>query len=1220
MVASSGGDKLLRNLRSDVVFRRWMLRNLDLDGLDAHELHAVWKGFVDAVAWLAERAGTTLADELEVAPGARARASQLGARARDLASGDPRAAMRLLLAARADDPFDRDLKALMQAAVRDAPRTPAPGPAAGSGAAEAAGPPPAAPPAECLAWAEERYGAGDVDAAIEALIAVAGDAADAGEHGVAGQAHADLAVIAWELGDAGAARTAAGAALAHDPRSVAALEILARAAAATGDRLREAHWLGRATEADPDDPALWRELAGARASVARWAGADEAYAAAAALEPLPVEHVEQRDRVLRALTPDPVGDGAGLWPPGRVLVCVDLFHPSVGGTERLAEHVGTSLQELGWEVAVACRAHPDRVPGPRLGMDVHEIHRRPREELRRIVARGRFAAVLALGDPYAWPVPATLRLPASGPRTVVVPCMNAENTRALRRDPDRLREWRELLGRASVVVQSSEAGFDAHLLADLGVPGAYVPNAVERVRPEGSLRTLLGLDPGRPTILCVSNLYPSKNQAGLLEALAERPGTWQLVLVGHPAPDFPEEAERVERLVAADPRVRLVRGLPPELVAAALAGGRPLRPAVAERRHAARDPRGDEPRGPVDRHPALRRRPRLGRRPRARPRRPRGRHRPPPCRPRRARAPRRRGPGALGGVLHARHRGPPLRRAAARRRGARAAAGARGRGRRHRRGPRRLLRRLPPRHRDRPDRLRPMTPTPTAAPSAFETWREQVPDEVAFWESWARTRGREWPEDFLRRFDPKAPIDGRLGEVLAALGQDRVRLLDVGAGPVTVLGKTVPGKVVEITAVDPLADAYAGLLERAGPRAARPDVRLRRRAPGRALRRRRRSTSPTPATPSTTPTTRSRGRRDARGGATGRARRPGPRVRRGRQRVLRRAAPVELRRLGRGRVRHLEPGGARGRHGAPARDRPRRDPPRGRLARGGPHRLPASAGMDAAAIARHADVPRRFDRHLVELLVEETPDPSPADSYRLSLVHELAGEGVLVTAYAPEDVEEALALAAGRAAHVGLLAGTDGLERRLDLRADPFSAYAVRPELDRMPLCAAAEPDALSGWLMRAAWLEATLAGPAPAPQPVRGRRGVARLDDLREAPELLDAWARAFTDADDVTLVVVLPADDPRDVGDLERLVAFAGLDAPERRTSWPSWATPSRTWSEPTAGCPPGPTRIRAVCRRSACSPIPSSCATACSCRRSPASRASAWRRCAGAGTAPG
>jgi glycosyltransferase involved in cell wall biosynthesis len=204
-------------------------------------------------------------------------------------------------------------------------------------------------------------------------------------------------------------------------------------------------------------------------------------------------------------------------------------------------------------------------------MDVHEIHRRPREELRRIVARGRFDAVLALGDPYAWPVPATLRLPASGPRTVVVPCMNAENTRALRRDPDRLREWRELLGRASVVVQSSEAGFDAHLLADLGVPGAYVPNAVERVRPEGSLRTLLGLDPGRPTILCVSNLYPSKNQAGLLEALAERPGTWQLVLVGHPAPDFPEEAERVERLVAADPRVRLVRGLPPELVAAALA-------------------------------------------------------------------------------------------------------------------------------------------------------------------------------------------------------------------------------------------------------------------------------------------------------------------------------------------------------------------------------------------------------------------------------------------------------------------------------------------------------------------------------------------------------------------------------------------------------------------------------------------------------------------------
>jgi len=148
--------------------------------------------------------------------------------------------------------------------------------------------------------------------------------------------------------------------------------------------------------------------------------------------------------------------------------------------------------------------------------------------------------------------------------------MNAENTFTVRQDPERMREWRELLERADVVAHSSFAGFDARLLFDLGVSGAYVPNAIEEVAPQGSVRALLGLDPDRPVLLTVSNLYPYKNHAALLEHLADRPGDWQLVIVGHPAPDFPQEAARVERLAAADPRVRLVLGLPPELVAAGL--------------------------------------------------------------------------------------------------------------------------------------------------------------------------------------------------------------------------------------------------------------------------------------------------------------------------------------------------------------------------------------------------------------------------------------------------------------------------------------------------------------------------------------------------------------------------------------------------------------------------------------------------------------------------
>ena len=558
MAAASGGDKLLGNLRADVVFRRWMLRTLDLSAMDPAELRGVWKSFIDSVAFLAERAGSSLAAELEVAEEDRAEARDHAARARGAAPGELQAAVRALLAARACDPFDSKLKRDMRSLLARHEAEPA-----------AVLPAAAGTPAERLAWAEERYAEGGVDAAIEALISVADDAVGMGEPDVAGQAHADLAVIAFELGDARSARRAAQAALRHAPDCVAALEILGRSAAAGHDRIRAAYWLGRAAAADPSDPTLWRAVGAARFDLARWSSATEAYETAAAIEPLPVEDAERLGRALASCSPAPA-PGAPREGAGRVLICVDLFHPSVGGTERLAEGVGTALQGLGWEVEVACRADVARTARRRNGMAVHEIRRKPREELRKVVARGRFDAVLAIGDPFAWPVTAALHLPKPGPRTVVVPCMNAENTHTLRQHAHLMREWRELLERADTVVQSSFAGFDARLLADLGMAGEYVPNAIEEVQPAGSLHTLLGLDPDRPTLLCVSNLYPYKNHAGLLELLGDRPGDWQLVIAGHPAPDFPEEAVRVERLAAADPRVRLVRGLPPELVAAGL--------------------------------------------------------------------------------------------------------------------------------------------------------------------------------------------------------------------------------------------------------------------------------------------------------------------------------------------------------------------------------------------------------------------------------------------------------------------------------------------------------------------------------------------------------------------------------------------------------------------------------------------------------------------------
>lgn len=53
-------------------------------------------------------------------------------------------------------------------------------------------------------------------------------------------------------------------------------------------------------------------------------------------------------------------------------------------------------------------------------------------------------------------------------------------------------------------------------------------------------------------------------------------------------------------------------------------------------------------------------------------------------------------------------------------------------------------------------------------------------------------------------------------ERLDRLSQPSISILDVGAGPLTPLGKVYPGKDLKTTPIDPLADHYDHLLERLG--------------------------------------------------------------------------------------------------------------------------------------------------------------------------------------------------------------------------------------------------------------------------------------------------------------------------------------------------------------------------------------------------------------------
>jgi SAM-dependent methyltransferase len=90
---------------------------------------------------------------------------------------------------------------------------------------------------------------------------------------------------------------------------------------------------------------------------------------------------------------------------------------------------------------------------------------------------------------------------------------------------------------------------------------------------------------------------------------------------------------------------------------------------------------------------------------------------------------------------------------------------------------------------------------------------------------WMETRGADWPEDFRQRFDPEAELQPEIRELVHVPSDGVVRILDVGSGPVTWIGKRWPPHRVELTAIDALADEWQRLLETHGMLAPVPAIR-----------------------------------------------------------------------------------------------------------------------------------------------------------------------------------------------------------------------------------------------------------------------------------------------------------------------------------------------------------------------------------------------------------
>ncbi|MGH2809028.1 MAG: hypothetical protein ACRDKT_17325 [Actinomycetota bacterium] len=95
-------------------------------------------------------------------------------------------------------------------------------------------------------------------------------------------------------------------------------------------------------------------------------------------------------------------------------------------------------------------------------------------------------------------------------------------------------------------------------------------------------------------------------------------------------------------------------------------------------------------------------------------------------------------------------------------------------------------------------------------------WARRRATEVAFWKRWVQTRGDRWESDWIDRLRPDSELQPPIADLVSRVPSSEVSILDVGAGPLTILGKCHPTKRLSITAIDPLAAEYDRILSDAG--------------------------------------------------------------------------------------------------------------------------------------------------------------------------------------------------------------------------------------------------------------------------------------------------------------------------------------------------------------------------------------------------------------------
>jgi len=91
--------------------------------------------------------------------------------------------------------------------------------------------------------------------------------------------------------------------------------------------------------------------------------------------------------------------------------------------------------------------------------------------------------------------------------------------------------------------------------------------------------------------------------------------------------------------------------------------------------------------------------------------------------------------------------------------------------------------------------------------------------ELSYWKKALLPESGEWSEGLLHleyRLDSESELQKELADLVTFSNGETPRILDVGCGPLTSLGKKVGEKSVDLICIDPLAEDYVKIMEEVG--------------------------------------------------------------------------------------------------------------------------------------------------------------------------------------------------------------------------------------------------------------------------------------------------------------------------------------------------------------------------------------------------------------------